>query len=88
MGGMGTTASATTPGRPVAAPGSAAATGLSTEFEADKPQIMPVYNSPGQVEAAKRKRQDIMARSGRTATNLTGNPGTKAYSNSFLGSVT
>lgn len=86
MGGMGSTAKPAT--TPVATPGSAGATGLSTEFEADKPQIMPVYNSPTQVESAKRKRQELMARSGRTSTNLTGNPGTRSYSNSFLGSVT
>lgn len=96
MGGMGSTAGGTrsktgdgviitTP--PVAPPGSAAATGLSREFEANKPQVMPVYNSPAQIEAAKRKRQELMARSGRTSTNLTGNPGTRAYANSFLGSV-
>jgi hypothetical protein len=28
-----------------------------------------------------------MARSGRTSTNLRGNPGTTSYSNSFLGNV-
>jgi hypothetical protein len=89
MGGMGTTAPAATPAStPVASPGSAASQGLSKEFEANKPQIMPVYNSPAQVESAKRKRQELIARSGRGATNLTGNPGTRAYSNSFLGSVT
>lgn len=88
MGGMGSTAAQPDTTTVVASPGSAASQGLSKEFEANKPQVMPVYNSPAQVESAKRKRQELMARSGRTSTNMTGNPGTRAYSNSFLGSVT
>lgn len=61
--------------------------GISKEFTADNPQQMPVYNSPAQLEAARRKRMEIMARSGRTSTNLTGNPGTQTYRNTFLGNV-
>jgi len=77
---------------PGGAAGSSAArgnpSGLSTEYEADNPQVMPVYNSPQQIEAAKRKALEISGRSGRTSTNLVGNPGTRAYTSSFLGSVT
>lgn len=61
--------------------------GTTTEFEANKPQQMPVYNSPAQIESARRKRMEIMARSGRGSTNLRGNPGTQSYQNSFLGNV-
>jgi len=71
---------------PSGAPGSPTA-GISTEYEANKPQVMPVYNSPGQIESARRKRQEIMARSGRQSTNLRGNPGTQSYQGSFLGNV-
>lgn len=60
----------------------------SSEFEANAPQQMPVYNSPTQLEAARRKRTEVLARSGRGSTNLVGNPGTKTFTNSFLGSVT
>lgn len=60
----------------------------STEFEANRPQQMPVYNSPAQLESARRKREELMARSGRGSTNLVGNPGTRSFQNSFLGSVT
>ncbi len=49
--------------------------------------MMPVYNSPASIESARRKRMEIMARSGRTSTNLRGNPGTQSYQNSFLGNV-
>lgn len=69
------------------APKSNDTTGLTTEYEANKPQQMPVYNSPAQVESARKKRQEIVARSGRTSTNLRGNPGTTSYVNSFLGNV-
>ncbi len=79
MGGIG--------GNPKPGSGTTVTTGLSKEYQADKPQPMPVYNSPSQIEAARRKRQEIMARSGRTSTNLTGNPGTMSYANSFLGNV-
>jgi hypothetical protein len=70
-----------------AAGGASNVRGLSKEFKADNPQPMPIYNSPAQLEAARRKRMEIMARSGRTSTNLTGNPGTRSYQNSFLGNV-
>lgn len=84
MGGIGggarpaATGGTTTPAKPA---------GVSTEFQADNPQRMPVYNSPSQIQSARQKRTEIMARSGRTSTNLAGNPGTKSYMNSFLGSV-
>jgi hypothetical protein len=68
-------------------PKSSDTAGLTTEYEANKPQQMPVYNSPAQVESARKKRQEIVARSGRTSTNLRGNPGTISYQNSFLGNV-
>lgn len=74
-----------TPGGSSAGGGSTA--GLSTEYEANRPQQMPVYNSPAQIESARKKRMEIMARSGRTSTNLRGNPGTQSYQNSFLGNV-
>lgn len=67
--------------------GAASPTPTSTEYEANRPQVMPVYNSPSAIESARRKRQEIISRSGRGSTNLVGNPGTQAYSNSFLGSV-
>ena len=70
-----------------AAAQAASPTPVSSEYEADRPQIMPVYNSPAQLEAARRRRESIVARSGRTSTNLVGNPGTRAYQSSFLGSV-
>jgi hypothetical protein len=77
-------AKTTAPTRGATAP---SPTPTTQEFEANSPQIMPVYNSPAQIESARRKRQELMARSGRTSTNLTGNPGTQSYMNSFLGSV-
>lgn len=83
-GGGGAKKAATTTTTPAATP---SPTPVTKEFEADKPNIMPVYNSPTQVESAKRRRQQIMARSGRTSTNLVGNPGTRTYQNSFLGNV-
>lgn len=76
------------PGVGGASPGSASPTPVSTEYEANRPQMMPVYNSPSSIESARRKRNEIISRSGRGSTNLVGNPGTQAYSNSFLGSVT
>lgn len=85
MGGGGGTKKAT-PGETVRqgpSPGR-----VSTEYEANRPQMMPVYNSPAQIESARRKREELLARSGRTATNLVGNPGTRSFQNSFLGSVT
>jgi len=83
MGGWGQAPAqaATTP------PPSSDTTGISKEYEANKPQVMPVYNSPSQIESARKKRMEIMARSGRTSTNLRGNPGTQSYTNSFLGNV-
>lgn len=90
MGGMGQTTSSlrsggtTTPTTTTTAPSKV---GLSTEYEANRPQIMPVYNSPTQIESARKRRQEIMARSGRGSTNLRGNPGTMTYQNSFLGNV-
>ncbi len=75
----GTTTTPSTPTTPT--------TGLSTEYEANRPQVMPVYNSPAQIESARRKRMEIMARSGRGSTNLRGNPGTMTYQSSFLGNV-
>lgn len=97
MGGMSSTAKRhddgnSHPGKSAAGPTTtnptASPSPVSREFEADRPQIMPVYNSPSQLESAKRKRQALMARSGRSSTNLTGNPGTRSYQSSFLGSVT
>jgi len=89
MGGMGGGDSGNK-GNQAPAPSGAAGSptaGISTEYEANKPQVMPVYNSPGQIESARRKRQEIMARSGRQSTNLRGNPGTQSYQGSFLGNV-
>ena len=82
MGGFGSSPAQTAP-----APAKPSPTPVSTEYEADRPQVMPVYNSPAQNESARRKRQEIMARSGRVSTNLRGNPGTTSYQNSFLGNV-
>lgn len=70
-----------------ATPRSSDTTGLTTEYEANRPQQMPVYNSPAPIESARKKRQEIVSRSGRTSTNLRGNPGTTSYQNSFLGNV-
>jgi hypothetical protein len=95
MGGMGSTGGPRTVDKsgnpivtsPTSSAGGGGGGGLSTEYEANKPQQMPVYNSPAQIESARKKRQDIMARSGRGSTNLRGNPGTQSYQNSFLGNV-
>lgn len=46
---------------------------------------MPVYNTAGSLEAGRRRRREIVARSGRESTRLAGTPGTAAYANSFLG---
>lgn len=86
MGGIGGPTRGSTPAAEVT-PRSTDTTGISTEYEANKPQVMPVYNSPNQIESARKKRQEIMARSGRSSTNLRGNPGTQTYQNSFLGNV-
>lgn len=58
-------------------------TGGSTEFAADNPVRMPVYNSPAQLAAARMKLNDITGRSGRASTALV--PGTGTYAASFLG---
>lgn len=60
--------------------------GLSTEFSADNPVRMPVYNSPAQLAAARMKLNEITGRSGRTSTALVNAPGASTYSASFLGS--
>ena len=91
MGGMGTTGgsrgSGGTSSGSTTTPIAGSGAGLSAEYEANKPQQMPVYNSPAQIESARKKRMEIMARSGRGSTNLRGNPGTQSYQNSFLGNV-
>jgi hypothetical protein len=89
MGGGGGSTSTSTGGGSTTTtpPPTTPAPGVSTEFQADRPQRMPVYNSPAQIESARQRRQQIIGRTGRTSTNLTGNPGTRSYMNSFLGSV-
>lgn len=54
------------------------------------PARMPDTNDPAILEAQRRKRAEVMGRSGRTATILSrggsgGSPGTGAYKNSLLG---
>lgn len=56
-------------------------------YPADNARRMPVYNSPASMEAGKRRRREIVSRSGRESTRLTGNAGTLPFSNSFLGDV-
>lgn len=87
MGGAATPATGAGTGSGGNNYGGVSPTPTSGEYEANRPQIMPVYNSPSQIESARRKRQEIIARSGRGSTNLVGNPGTQAYQSSFLGSV-
>lgn len=53
-------------------------------YPADNARRMPVDSSFAALEAARKKRRDIAARSGRASTFLAGN---KAYVNSFLGDV-
>ena len=48
------------------------------------PQLMPVYNSPPQIESARRRRDAIIARSGRP---VAGKRGDQPYQSSFLGNV-
>lgn len=87
MGGNGGRGDAPAAPTSTGTSGTGQTVGLTTEYEANRPQVMPVYNSPTQNESARQKRQQIMARSGRTSTNLRGNPGTSTYQNSFLGNV-
>jgi len=70
-----------------AAMAAASPTPVTGEYAADKPAIMPVYNSPAQIESARKRREAVITRSGRSSTNLVGNPGTQAYQSSFLGST-
>lgn len=62
--------------------------GLGALFSPPKPQVqatvrMPDQQDPAALEAARKKRADLMAGSGRASTDLTGNGG--AYSNTLLG---
>jgi hypothetical protein len=63
--------------------------GLFSKPKPPKPVRMPVPEDADQQAAEDRKRQQIMSRSGRASTILSGNnggsAGTRAYSNSLLG---
>jgi len=57
--------------------------GLFSKPSVPAPARMPDSQGPATLEAQAVKQRQIMARSGRTATNLTG--GDAAFSNSLLG---
>lgn len=46
---------------------------------------MPIPNSASAIEAGRRKRREVIARSGRSSTKLAAAPGTASYTNNFLG---
>jgi hypothetical protein len=49
---------------------------------------MPVFNSTTSIQAARRRRQQVTTRSGRSSTRLaTGDAGTRSYVGSLLGSA-
>ena len=54
-------------------------------FPDDGAKRMPVANSPTAVSAARRKRREITARSGRTSTRRVSDAGVRTYVNSALG---
>jgi hypothetical protein len=54
----------------------------------DNAKRMPVYNSPSAIEAGRRKRREIMARSGRSSTRLVSDAGVRPYQGSLLGNTT
>lgn len=54
----------------------------------DGAKRMPTANSPNAMAAARKKRNQITTRSGRSSTRLVNDtPGTRPYTNSFLGSA-
>lgn len=53
----------------------------------DNVRRMPVVNSPNSIEAGRRRRREIMARSGRTSTRLVSEAGTRAYTGTLLGNT-
>ncbi len=55
------------------------------EYADDGVRPMPSMNNQRLLEAAREKRLAIVARSGRTSTNLSSSNGTKPYTNNFLG---
>lgn len=57
-----------------------------TPYPDDGARRMPVANSLEAIEAARRQRAKVIARSGRAATRLAGNsPGTASYVNNSIG---
>lgn len=55
------------------------------EYADDGSRPMPSYMNPAAIEAARERRLAMTAKSGRSSTNLSGTPGTRAYVNTFLG---
>lgn len=63
-----------------------AATNAIGPYPDDNVSRMPTANSATALAAARRKRMEVIARSGRSSTKLaTGNAGTTSYTNNFLG---
>jgi hypothetical protein len=60
-------------------------TGSSGEFADDGATRMPVINSKTSIEAGRRQRREIAARSGRSSTRMVSEAGTRAYVGSLLG---
>lgn len=55
------------------------------EYEDDKVRPMPSFLDPTYREAAREKRLGVIAKSGRSSTNLSATNGTRPYVNTFLG---
>lgn len=66
--------------------GTKAAAGRS-EFADDGARRMPSFLDPVFREGARDKRLNMVAKSGRSSTNLSASAGTRPYVNTFLGGV-
>lgn len=61
--------------------------GKPPEYPDDGTRPMPSFMNPFYREAARDRRLEILAQSGRSSTNLTGAAGTRPHVNTFLGGV-
>jgi hypothetical protein len=76
------------PATPAPKPASSTASALGgskSPYPDDNATRMPVSNSAATLEAARQRRASIIARSGRTSTQLVSDAGVKPYVNSYLG---
>lgn len=89
-GGGGSTAASTTSTSPPASVSASTpppAAALGPIYEPDGAKRMPISNSQAVIEAGRKQRARIIARSGRESTRLVNNPGTTSYIGTVLGNT-